>query len=105
MATPQSWRLAGETTAEPIAVRDIARDYERFFSSRETYLALGLGLAGSLSMKPFDKRIANSGFNLELPQNEDGTLDGAFDPGTLLGGSLVQVGSAFAAYGVRPPHW
>ena len=79
---------------------DIARDYERFFSSRETYLALGLGLAGSLSMKPFDKRIANSGFNLELPQNEDGTLDGAFDPGTLLGGSLVQVGSAFAAYGV-----
>ena len=51
-------------------------------------------------MKPFDERIAKSGFNLELPQNEDGTLDGVFDPGTLLGSSLVQVGGAFATYGV-----
>lgn len=86
---------------------DIAGDYQRFFGRRETYLTLGLGLAGSLSMKPFDKRIENSGFNLELPQNEDGTPDWAFDPGTLLGGSFVQVGSAFAIYGagyvVRKP--
>ena len=84
----------------PSLFRDIARDYVRFFSSRETYLTLGLGLAGSLSMKPFDERIANSGFNLELPQNEDGRLDGAFDSGTLLGSSLIQVGGAFATYGV-----
>ena len=84
----------------PSLFRDIAGDYGRFFGSRETYVTLGLGLGGSLSMKPFDERIAKSGFNLELPQNEDGTLDGVFDPGTLLGSSLVQVGGAFATYGV-----
>lgn len=84
----------------PSLFSDIAHDYGRFFGSRETYLTLGLGLGGSLSMKPFDEGITNSGFNSELPQNDGGRLDTAFEAGTVLGSSLVQVGAAFATYGV-----
>ncbi len=80
--------------------RDVVDDYGRFFGWRETYLTLGLGLGSSLSMKPFDERIANSGFNSELPQNDGSRLDTVFESGTVLGGSLVQVGGAFATYGV-----
>ena len=79
---------------------DIASDYGRFFSTRENYLILGLGLTSSLSLKTLDEPIRDSRFNSELWFNEDTALDHAFEPGQLLGSALVQVGGAFATYGI-----
>ena len=84
----------------PSLFRDVVDDYGRLFRSRDAYLVLGLGLGGSLSVKPFDERIAKGGFNSELPQNDGSRLDTVFESGTVLGGSLVQVGGAFATYGL-----
>jgi membrane-associated phospholipid phosphatase len=46
----------------------------------------------------FDQDIADSSFNSQL--NEESAIDEAFDPGRILGGSAVQVGGAFATYGL-----
>ena len=75
----------------------IGRDYAAFFTSRETYLTLGLGLGTSLSLRPLDESITTSRFNAEL--FEDTTIDRAFEGGQILGGALFQIGGAFAAYG------
>ena len=72
----------------PSLLGDVARDYGRFFTTRATYVNLGLGLGASLAAKPFDEDIADSGSNANLPVAR------------LLGSALVQVGGAFATYGV-----
>ena len=75
----------------------------KHLTTRETYLILGAGLAGSMSVKALDVPIRDSAFNAELWFNEDGALDHAFEPGNTIGGALVQVGGAFATYGIG--HW
>ena len=59
-----------------------------------------LRMASSLSVKPFDQPIRESGFNTELWFNEGTALDHAFEAGDLLGSSLIQVGGALATYGI-----
>ena len=51
-------------------------------------------------VKPLDEDIRNSRFNLTLPGHEDGRLDEVFEPGHILGGFALQVGGAFATYGI-----
>ncbi len=77
---------------------DIGRDYAAFFTSRETYLTLGLVLSMSLSLRPLDEPITTSWFNAEL--FEDTRVDRAFEGGEILGGAIFQIGGAFATYGV-----
>ena len=84
----------------PSLFKDVAGDYVRFFTARENYLILGVGLASSLSVKPLDQPIRESGFNTELWFNEGTALDHAFEAGDLLGSSLIQVGGAIATYGI-----
>ena len=79
---------------------DVVGDYGRFFTTRENYLILGLGLTGSLSVKALDEPIRDSRFNSELAFNEGTALDHAFESGELLGSTLIQVGGAFATYGI-----
>ena len=84
----------------PSLFKDVAGDYVRFFTARENYLILGVGLASSLSVKPLDQSIRDSGFNTELWFNEGTALDHAFEAGDVLGSSLIQVGGALATYGI-----
>ena len=79
-------------------LRDIGTDLSKFFTSRDTYMVLGLGLGASAALRPLDDNIIASRMNGELYQRRG--LDSAFESGEILGGALVQFGSAFAAYGV-----
>ena len=81
-------------------LRDIGSDYRRFFTTRDTLRTLGVGLAASLSVRPLDDDIVSSGFNSALPEHDSQGLDKVFEPGRILGGGFVQVGAAFATYGV-----
>ncbi len=104
-ALDEAW-LDLSDTPEPDARRtpslfnDIVGDYGRFFTTKETYLILGAGLAGTAAVKALDEPIRDSGFNAELWFNEGSPIDHAFEPGKILGGALVQVGGAFATYGI-----
>ena len=79
-------------------VGDVVRDYRSFFTSRSTPVLLGVGLGASLALKRFDEPITTSRLNSERYPN--GGFDGAFEVGEILGGAIVQGGSAFAAYAV-----
>ena len=75
-----------------------ARDYRAFFTTASTYQLLGVGLGTSLALRPLDTPISTSRFNVELWENTG--LDRTFEGGEVLGGTLFQVGGAFATYGV-----
>jgi membrane-associated phospholipid phosphatase len=79
--------------------RDIAGDFGRFFTTRENYAIMTMGLGGAISFRSFDEPLANSRFNTEIGLNGDSPLDTVFEPGQVLGGMAVQVGGAFATYG------
>ena len=81
-------------------LRDVIGDYGRFFTTRENYLVLGLGLTSSLSLKALDEPIRDSRFNSELWFNEGTTLDHVFESGEVIGSSLIQIGGAVATYGI-----
>ena len=75
---------------------DVGRDYKAFFTTRETYRTLGLGLAASMSLRPLDQPISTSRFNTELYESTG--VDRMFEGGEAFGGALVQIGGAFATY-------
>jgi len=77
---------------------DIARDYREFFTSRETYAILGVGLGASAGLRPLDGPIARSRFNVELFPRPG--MDAAFEAGELLGSAMAQVGGALVTYGI-----
>ena len=77
---------------------DVWRDYRRYVTSSQTYLTLGLGLGASLSLAPLDDRITASRLNGDLYQY--GGFDRVLEGGELLGDGFLQVGAAFATYGV-----
>ena len=91
-------RLRQRTTGRGSLLGDIARDYRAFFTTPSTYQLLGAGLGTSLALRPLDTPISTSRFNAELWENT--RLDRTFEGGELLGGTLFQVGGAFATYGV-----
>ena len=92
--------LPEEAQQTPSLLGDIARDYGRFFTTRKTYVTLGVGLAASLAVMPFDEDIRDSSFNSELPKNAESNLGNVLDPGRHIGGRLFRYGSAVAAYGI-----
>jgi membrane-associated phospholipid phosphatase len=87
-----------QQTPGPRLVRQIGIDFKSVFTTRENLVTVGVGLGGALAAWPFDQDIAQSEFNSTL--HEETALDQFFDPGQNLGGSLMQVGGAFATYGL-----
>ena len=81
----------------PSFLRDVAGDFVRFFTTRESGVILGLGLAGSLSVWPLDDDIQQSRSEAQLPGQDD-RLGDVFKAGNHLGSILVQVGGSFATY-------
>jgi len=77
---------------------DIAGDFGRFFTARESGVILGLGMAGSVSVWSFDDDIRQSRFNAQLSGHGDDGFDGIFKIGNHLGSTLVQLGGSFATY-------
>ena len=82
----------------PHLIRQFGTDFRDFFTDRQTFVTIGIGLGASLSVAPADQRITASRFNSELYERT--RLDHIFDPGAVVGGALVQVGGAFATYGI-----
>jgi len=80
-------------------LRDVAGDFRHFFTSRDTYLLLTAGLAGSLAVHPLDDRVVASPFNSERIGSTFETVDEILDPGAVLGGFEVQLGASLATYG------
>ena len=78
--------------------RDVAGDIWRFFSTGSTYATLGLGLAASLGVKPLDANAVPAGE--PPPPDYDVSPDDVFNPGNLLGSTVVQLGGALATYGI-----
>ena len=85
-------------TERPPLVRQIGIDFKNVFTTRENLVTAAVGLGAALVAWPFDQDIAESDFNSTL--REETALDQFFDPGKYVGGSLVQVGGAFATYGL-----
>jgi len=85
-------------TEPPRLVRQIGIDFKNVFTTKENLVTLGVGLGAAWGAGRFDQEIARSGFNSEL--NGGTALDGVFEAGEYLGGSLAQVGGAFATYGL-----
>ena len=82
----------------PSLVKQVGRDFRKAFSSKETLLWVGGGLGAALASSPFDERIPTSRFNSEL--FEDTALDHVFEAANVLGGGVIQVGGAFAVFGL-----
>ena len=81
-------------------LRDVGGDYARFFTTRENHLILGLGLTASVSLKALDEPIRGSSFNTALWFRQGTALDHAFEPGKIIGGTLLQLGGPIATYGI-----
>jgi len=96
-------RPAGFAAPRRSLFRDIAGDFGRFFTSKETYGLLAVGLTGALSVRGLDDNIVRSPFNSEREAGGLSAVDGILDPGAVLGGAEVQLGAALAAYGFG--HW
>ena len=82
----------------PSFLRDVAGDFGRFFTTRQSGIILGLGLAGSLAVWPLDDDIRESRFSAQSAGLEADGLDDVFKAGNHLGSTLVQVGGSFATY-------
>jgi len=90
-----------EQSEPPRLVRQIGIDFKNVFTTRENLVTVGVGLGAAWGAGRFDQEIAQSGFNSELNELNGGTaLDGVFEAGEYVGGSLAQVGGAFATYGL-----
>ena len=87
-----------EPTQGRSLLRDIGSDLSTFFTSRDTYTILGLGLGTSGVLRPLDNKVILSRMNGERYQG--GGLDSVFETGEILGGAVVQFGGAIAAYGI-----
>jgi hypothetical protein len=87
-----------EQSERPPLVRQLGIDFKNVFTTRENLVTLGVGLGAAWGAGRFDQEIARSGLNSEL--NGGTALDGVFEAGEYLGGSLAQVGGAFATYGL-----
>jgi hypothetical protein len=92
-------RAEGKEQPEPPRLaRQIGIDFKNVFTSRENLLTLGVGLGATWGARSFDQEIALSEFNSET--HPGSSLDGAFEAGEVLGGGAMQIGGAFATYGL-----
>ena len=95
VASPPANKKKDVEPASPNLVRQIGADFKNVFTRRENLVIVGVGLGAALAASHFDQAIAQSGFNEHV--NGGGA---AFEPGKVLGGAAVQVGAAFATYGI-----
>jgi len=86
------------SSERPGLARQIGIDFKNVFTTRENLATLGVGLGAAWGAGRFDQEIARSELNSEL--NQGTALDSVFEAGEYLGGSLAQVGGAFATYGL-----
>ena len=88
--------------AEEIQPRDLPRtlleDVKSLVMRRENYVIGAIGAGATWAGTALDDRIVESDFNSEF--DEETALDHAFEPGYYLGGGAVQIGGAFATYGL-----
>lgn len=84
------------TEREPNLVREMVHDFGNVFTTRENLVTLGVGAGTTAVLHPWDDDVATGAFNSETSGNT--SLDGVFEPGEVLGGAAVQIGSAFATY-------
>ncbi|HEX9725295.1 MAG TPA: hypothetical protein VGC53_13535, partial [Vicinamibacteria bacterium] len=84
--------------ATPNLARQVGADFKNVFTTKENMLIVGAGLSATWAVSQFDQDLASSSLNSEL--NEGTRLDHFLEAGQTLGGGLVQVGGAFAAYGL-----
>ena len=84
----------------PNVLRDVVSDSGRLLTVPDTYLVLGVGLAGSLAAMPLDDDIRDSSFNTEIPRYEERAIGDIFDPGREIGGGFFRYGTAALTYGV-----
>jgi len=89
----------GDRNQRLLLVWDVAGDIKRFFTTRETYVILGLGLTGSVLVMPFDDDIRNSRLDARV-HHESTRLDKVFKAGHYIGSSNFQIGIALATYGI-----
>ncbi len=87
-----------ENSERPSLVRQIGTDFKNVFTTRENVAILGIGLGAAWGAGRFDQEIVQSELNSELHPGT--SLDGIFEAGEILGGSIAQVGGAFATYGL-----
>lgn len=76
----------------------IGVDFKNVFTTKENLVIMGAGLGAAWGAGHFDQNIASSSFNSEL--SPGGSLDPVFESGEILGDGWVQVGAAFATYGL-----
>jgi len=86
-----------ESKSSPNLFRQIGRDFKNVFTRKQSLIIVGVGLGATGAASFLDDEIVESQFNSK--NEEGGSLDEAFDPGTVLGSAAVQVGGAVAAYG------
>ena len=79
-------------------VGQIGIDFKNVFSTQENLWIITAGLGAAWGASYFDEQIASSNFNSE--KHEGNSFDPYFEGGEKLGGGLVQVGGAFATYGL-----
>ena len=94
----QDGQQAEDQEHSPSFLRDVAGDFGRFFTTRQSGVILGLGLAGSLAVWPLDDDIRENRFSAQSAGLEADGLDDVFKAGNHLGSTLVQVGGSFATY-------
>ncbi len=87
-----------ESPERPSLVRQIGTDFKNVFTTRENLATLGIGLGAAWGAGRFDQEIAHSELNSELYPGT--SLDGVFEAGEVLGGSIAQIGGAIATYGL-----
>ncbi|GMR23170.1 MAG: hypothetical protein BMS9Abin37_1577 [Acidobacteriota bacterium] len=87
-----------ESKSSPNLFRQIGLDFKHVFTRKESLVIVGVGLGAAGVASFFDDEIANSRFNSKKDAGR--TSDEILDPGTVLGSFVVQVGGAFAAYGL-----
>jgi hypothetical protein len=82
----------------PNLFKQIGADFRNVFTTKENLLIVGAGLGAAWAASSYDDQVSTSRLNSEL--FEDSSADVAFEAGEVAGGALVQVGGAFAAFGI-----
>jgi membrane-associated phospholipid phosphatase len=86
------------TDESPNLFRQIGTDFRNVFTTKDNLLIVGAGLGAAWAASSYDEKIPTSRFNSEL--FEESTTDAVFEAGNVAGGAVLQVGGAFAAFGV-----
>jgi hypothetical protein len=82
----------------PNLFKQIGTDFRNIFTTKENLYIIGAGLGAAWAAGSYDQQITTSRFNSEL--FEGVPTDQVFEAGGVGGGALVQMGGAFAAFGI-----